>query len=211
MKQFQVKVCGITRPGDALLAAELGADLIGLIFYRKSPRWVSQRLAAELIRALPPTVSRVGLFVDESVDKMLRVASALRLDYVQLHGNEAVSDITKLQQAGFRVIKAFSISHRDDFVAVENSKADLRLVDHKTINLPGGTGVPFDWSLKPRRKIANLMLAGGISIDNLARGVELFSPMVVDVNSGVESKPGVKSKARLKAFFAECDRLRYGA
>jgi phosphoribosylanthranilate isomerase len=211
VKQFQVKVCGITRPGDALLAAELGADLIGLIFYRKSPRWVSQRLAAELIRALPPTVSRVGLFVDESVDKMLRVASALRLDYVQLHGNEAVSDITKLQQAGFRVIKAFSISHRDDFVAVENSKADLRLVDHKTINLPGGTGVPFDWSLKPRRKIANLMLAGGISIDNLARGVELFSPMVVDVNSGVESKPGVKSKARLKAFFAECDRLRYGA
>lgn len=211
MKQFRVKVCGITRPGDALLAAELGADLIGLIFYRKSPRYVSQRLAAELIRALPPTVSRVGLFVDEPIDKVLRVASALRFDYVQLHGHEPVSDITKLQRAGFRVIKAFSISQRNDFIAVENSKADLRLVDHRTINLPGGTGVPFDWSMKPRRKIANLMLAGGINVDNVARGVELFDPIVVDVNSGVESKPGVKSKARLKAFFAECDRLRYGA
>lgn len=211
MKRFRIKVCGVTRPGDAALAAELGVDLIGLIFYRKSPRWVNRRQASDIIAVLSPTVGRVGVFVNESCEKVLRVATTLRLDYVQLHGDEPVSYIVRVQKAGFRVIKAFSINHRGDFMAAEKSKADLRLIDHKTSDQPGGTGEKFNWTLRPRRKIANLILAGGINVDNVARGVELFDPIVIDVNSGVESKPGVKSKARLKAFFEECDRLRYGA
>lgn len=211
MKRFRVKVCGITRPKDARLAVELGADMIGMIFYRRSPRFINQKLAGQIVRAIPPVVSWVGVFVDEPIEKMLRLADRLCLDCVQLHGNESAECVSRLQQEGYRVIKAFRIRRQKDYQRVVQSRADLCLLDHATEHQKGGTGVAFDWRIRPKRKIGNLVLAGGISADNVARGVKLFDPVMVDVNSGVESKPGVKSTARLKAFFAECDRIRYGA
>ena len=210
MNRFRIKVCGITRTKDAALAASLGADLIGMIFYRKSQRSVTQKAAQEIISALPPTVSRVGVFVDEDISKIIRLADKLRLDYVQLHGREPASHIVKLQREGYRVIKAFAIKTREDYRAVIRSRADLCLLDHQTERLAGGTGETFDWSVRPRRKIGNLVLAGGITVNNVATGVKLFKPLVVDVNSGVETRPGIKSSRRLKAFMAECDRIRYG-
>jgi len=210
MSRFRVKVCGITRAKDAALAAKLGADLVGMIFYRKSERFVTQKAAREIIGALPPTVLRVGVFVDENLSKILSIADKLRLDYVQLHGREPASHIVKLQREGYRVIKAFAIKARNDYQAVIRSKADLLMLDHRTEQLVGGTGTTFDWKARPHRKIGNLVLAGGITVDNVATGVKLFKPLVVDVNSGVETRPGVKSSGRLKAFMAECDRIRYG-
>ncbi len=211
MNRFRVKVCGITRPQDAALAARWGADMIGMIFYRKSERFVTQKAARGIIGALPPTVSRVGVFVDEKISSVLRVADKLRLDYVQLHGREPATHVAELQREGFRVIKAFAIRTRDDYRAVATSRADLCLLDHRSGKLVGGTGVTFDWSIRPRRKIDNLVLAGGVSVDNVGRGAELFAPLVVDVNSGVETRPGIKSSKRLRGFMAECDRIRYGA
>ena len=211
MKRFRVKVCGLTRPQDAHLASELGVDMIGLIFYRRSPRFVTRRLAGGIVRTLPPTVARVGVFVDESLEKILLLADRLRLDYIQLHGDEPAGHITGLQKRGYRVIKAFAIQSRKDYQAVEQCRADLRLLDHRTRTMAGGTGQAFDWALRPRRKLKNLVLAGGINTDNVADGVRLFDPLVVDVSSGVESGPGIKSAAKLKAFLAECDRIRYGS
>ena len=210
MSRFRVKVCGVTRTKDATLIARLGADLIGMIFYRRSKRFVTQKAAREIIGVLPPTVSRVGVFVDESLSKILRIADKLRLDYIQLHGCEPASYVTKLQREGYRVIKAFAIKAQVDYLAVKRSCADLCLLDHQTEQLVGGTGKSFDWQVRPQRKINNLVLAGGITVDNVAKGVELFEPLMVDVNSGVETRPGVKSSTRLKAFMAECDRIRYG-
>lgn len=211
MNRFRVKVCGMTRPNDAALAARLGADLIGMIFYRKSQRFVSQKAARAIRSALPSVVARVGVFVDEEITSVLRVADKLKLDYVQLHGREPPAHVAKLQREGFRVIKAFAIRTRDDYRTVATSRADLCLLDHRTEKLVGGTGETFDWSIRSKRKIDNLVLAGGIGVDNVARGVELFAPLVVDVNSGVETRPGIKSSKRLRAFMAECDRIRYGA
>jgi phosphoribosylanthranilate isomerase len=201
MNRFRVKVCGVTRPRDALLAAELGADLIGLIFYSRSPRSVTVARATQIVRGLPPVVQRVGVFVDEPVEKMLKIGRRLRLDFIQLHGRESNKTVEHLQREGFGVIKAFSISSAKDYAQVVRSTADLCLLDHCTEYQPGGTG---------ERKFENLVLAGGIDVDNLAEGVRLFDPLVVDVNSGVESRPGIKSPSKLKAFIAECDRIRYG-
>ena len=210
MKHFSVKVCGMTQPKDAALAARLGADMIGMIFYRKSPRWVTQQQALKIISAVPPTVNRVGVFVDRDLEKVLKVARRLRLDYVQLHGGFTKRDVKSVQREGFKVIEAFHVSKRADYRAVLSSEADLILLDNKTGAIPGGTGKRFDWGIKLPRRIPNLVLAGGIDIYNVEQGISQFAPLVVDVNSGVESSPGIKSGSKLRRFFTLCNRLRYG-
>ena len=207
---FHIKICGLTRPSDARLAARLGADMIGMIFYSKSPRFVSQSIAREIIAGVPPTVARVGVFVNAEESDLLLIAEKLRLDFVQLHGDESSTYIRKIQKGGFRVIKAFNITRASDFEPIYNSPADLCLLDNRIGETRGGTGETFNWAAKPRRQIANLVLAGGVDADNLAKGVRLFRPLVVDVSSSLESRPGVKSLLRMKQFFAECDRIRYG-
>ena len=210
MMKFQIKVCGITRTADAELVAKLGGDMIGMIFYRRSPRFVTQRCAATICQMLPSTVDRVGLFVDEETGRIIRIADRLQLDYVQLHGGEPASAIKRLQRHGLKVIKAFAIKSKEDYRAVHKCTADLILLDNCSVGKKGGTGATFDWSVKPGRSIPNLVLAGGITADNVEDGVNRFSPLVVDVNSGVETSPGLKSKAALSKFFKQCDRLRYG-
>jgi phosphoribosylanthranilate isomerase len=210
VRQFQVKVCGITRAKDALVASELGADMIGMIFFRNSPRYITLKEAKLLVRHLPPTVDRVGVFVDENVEKVLRVARQLLLDYVQLHGHETAREVMLIKQSGYKVIKAFHLSSKADYGKLYSSKADLVLIDNATSELPGGTGERFDWGLVAPKKIGNLMLSGGIAIDNVEEGVKLFDPLVVDVNSGVETRPGIKSEAKLRRFFDKCNRMRYG-
>lgn len=210
MKRFRIKVCGITRPADADRVAELGGDMIGLIFHRPSPRFLTIAKAKEISRAVSPILDKVGVFVDENVETILRIAEKLRLSTVQLHGNEPAKDISRLKREGYRVIKVFGVKKRDDFLRLHHSRADLVLLDRISPDQRGGSGKRFDWSLLPKRRINNLMLAGGINSENVSEGVKLFDPLVVDVNSGVENRPGIKSSKKLKVFFAVCDRLRYG-
>ena len=211
MTTFRIKVCGITRVADALLAAELGADMIGMIFYRRSPRFLTMKKARAIVKSLPPTVRPVGVFVDESPDRMISLGTKLHLDFIQLHGNEPVGHVRALQKAGLGVIKAFHVRTQADYRRLYLSRADLVLLDNASSGLPGGTGRAFDWSLRPPRPISNLVLAGGLAVHNVAKGVKRFGPLVVDVNSGVEDSPGMKSHIKMREFFKMCNRLRYEA
>ncbi|MFH1687286.1 MAG: phosphoribosylanthranilate isomerase [bacterium] len=204
MKYFKVKVCGITRPQDGLLAAELGADMIGLIFARRSPRCVSLPQARKIVSQLPALTQRVGVFVNTPVETMVIRAKQLRLDWVQLHGEESGGVIRSCQKSGLKVIKAFSVGDGFRWPALQTCPAELVLVD----NAGGGSGRAFDWSKSPGRPAPNLVLAGGISADNLEEGIGRFEPTVVDVNTSVESKPGVKSPKKLRDFMKKCHQLR---
>ena len=210
MRHFKIKVCGLTRPRDAETAAGLGADLAGMIFYRRSPRFVSLIKAASIVKALPPTVHRVGVFVDDPVDRIVSVVTRLELDFVQLHRPCRSSDLKRIRGAGARIIRVAHIEKKRDYLKILRNKTDLVMLDNRSAERPGGTGVPFDWSLQPPRRIPNLVLAGGINRDNLSEGLRIFEPLVIDVNSGVESRPGIKSKTRLTDFFETANRLRYG-
>ncbi len=207
---FKIKVCGMTRERDALLAAKLGTDLIGMIFYSKSPRSITMKEARSITRALPATVQKVGVFVDEQVDRILEIGSRLLLDYIQLHGPYTSAQIRAIQKAGGRVINVYHVTSKKDYSRVLLDPADLVMLDNRSDDAVGGTGQTFDWGIRPPRNIPNLVLAGGISTDNLAEGIRRFTPLVVDVNSGVESRPGVKSPEKLKQFFAMCNSIRYG-
>lgn len=210
MKHFQIKVCGITRLGDALLAAELGADMFGFIFYKKSPRYISVAAAKRIIEKIPPTIDRIGVFADADLETLLKTAGRLKLDYVQLHGKTTIAMIKEIQKSGLRVISAFHISTRSDYKTATASSADIVQFDNSAIGKPGGTGKKFNWHIKPKPIITNLMLSGGISADNVLEGIRTFSPIIIDVNSGVEIAPGKKSKQKLKHFFKVCNKLRYG-
>lgn len=210
MTRFQIKICGITRPQDAALAARLGADMIGLVFYTKSSRYVKPAEAKTVCDALPPIVDRVGVFVNESIPRVLAVCERLHLAYAQLHGRETEKDIAVMQKHGFKVIKAFSVASMSDWDKLRRCTADLVMVDAGTAAQPGGTGKRCDWSLRPTKRIPNLVLAGGLSETNVREGVRLFKPLMIDVSSSLESKPGVKSAQKLKRFFAACDAVRYG-
>lgn len=205
MRQLQVKLCGLTRLQDARLAVKLGLDMLGFIFYRKSPRWLSQREARAIMSELPATIDRVGVFVNEDKNRVIDIGHNLRLDYVQLHGSEPAAYVAAVQRSGLKVIKAFSITERNDYDVVMRCKAELVLLDHGS----GGMGTRFDWGVRPPRRINNLVLAGGISADNVEEGVTRFRPLVVDVNSSVETSPGRKSAKKLKAFMALADNIRY--
>lgn len=210
MTSFRIKVCGITRPQDAQAASDLGADMIGMIFYEKSPRYLTERRAVAVAQALPRFVAKAGVFVDARPEHILGLCDLLDLEYVQLHGDESGADIRKLQRSGVKVIKAFSVHGHDDWQAIRSSPADLVLVDHATARQRGGTGRTFDWRFQPGHPISNLVLSGGISEQNVLRGIQVFRPWMVDVNSTLELRPGVKSIRKLRRFFAVCDSVRYG-
>ena len=167
MKYFNIKVCGLTRPSDAKLAVDLGTNMLGMIFYKRSPRYVTIKNALEIVKVIPPTVSRVGVFVDTPIDQIFKIANKLSLDFIQFQGDYKNKDIIKARKAGFKTIQVYHILNKKDYDNIYKSKADLVLLDNKTANLPGGTGERFDWGIKPPRKIKNLMLAGGVNSKNI--------------------------------------------
>jgi phosphoribosylanthranilate isomerase len=181
-----------------------------MIFYDQSPRFLTLDAAKAISRVVPSDCLKVGVFVNEERDRILELVRSVPLDLVQLHGEESEGDISTLRHAGVKVIKGFSISAAADFVAVAASSADYVLIDNQAGDDRGGTGTTFDWTLAQFQPIANLVLAGGINHENVAAGVARFQPAIVDVNSGLESKPGIKSVEKMKQFFEECDRIRHG-
>lgn len=209
MKRLQVKVCGITRIRDARLAITHGADMLGFIFYKKSPRFVSQKNVKAILENIDPTVGRVGVFVNEDVNRVLRISNKLQLDFVQLSGNEKQADINKVRKAGFKVIKTVHLGTDNRKYRAKLPRVDIVQFDTADREKYGGTGKQFDWNIK-LPKVRNLMLSGGIDSENVLSGIKKFNPVIVDVNSGVESKPGIKSSQKLTAFMRICNNYRYG-
>ena len=200
---IKVKVCGLTRLEDALLAASLGAHALGFIFYPQSPRFVAPEKAAEISRRLPPFVLRVGVFVNEEPWKIREIQKKVGLDLVQLHGDESPEFCTQFFP---RVIKAFRVKEERDLERIHpyRGKVSAILLDTYVKGLAGGTGKTFDWAIARRAKSFGLpiILAGGIGPENAARAVEEVSPYGLDVNSGVECAPGRKHPALLRLLFA---------
>lgn len=210
MYNLKIKVCGINREKDAQSAIKYGADMLGFIFYRKSPRYLSVSQAKKIINLIPPTVFKVGVFVNEDIKKILNIANKLSLDFIQLSGDETQKDITTLQKNGFKVIKTNSVATQNDILKASKLKTDIVHFDTADTKLYGGSGRQFNWNLKLPKNIKNIMLAGGINAGNVLDGIKKFKPLIIDVNSGVEYKPGFKSDKLLKEFFQKVNKFRYG-
>lgn len=201
MSVVRSKICGITRVEDALLAAEAGADAIGLVFYAKSPRAVDVRRAREIVAALPPFVTTVGLFVDMPRGELSGILDAVPLDLLQFHGDETPADC-----AGYHrpYIKALRVRPGEDIAArcAGYPQAAGILLDTFVPGVPGGTGEAFDWSLVPESPGCPIVLAGGLTPDNVAAAIRQVRPWAVDVSGGVEAGKGIKDAARVRAFLA---------
>lgn len=199
MSAVRSKICGITRIEDALAAAEAGADAIGLVFYARSPRAVNVQQARAIIAALPPFVTTVGLFVNASRCELNEILDAVPLDLLQFHGDETPADCDGYHRPW---IKALRVRPGDDLEACcqQYAKASGILLDTFVAGVPGGTGEAFDWSLIPEHLSKPIILAGGLSADNVGAAIAQVRPYAVDVSGGVEQAKGIKEPARIEAF-----------
>ena len=196
----RVKVCGITTPDDARTAAGSGADAIGLVF-AESPRKLSAEEVREIASALPGGVLKVGVFVNEEPEEILRIAREVGLDYAQLHGDEGPETVTVLRQDGVKVIKALRVRGEDSLAEMDDYDADLFLLDAWSEKARGGTGERFDWGLaKSLYGRGNIVVSGGLGPENVREAVRLFEPYGVDASSSLEDAPGKKNKERVRRF-----------
>lgn len=194
----RVKICGITRIEDGLVASEAGADAIGLIF-AESPRRVTAEQARAIVAALPPFIKVVGLFVDAPVESVRAVLGAVPLDLIQFHGREQPEEC---RQYGRPYIKAIHIKEGEEADTVARRYPDAAgiLLDAYHPQMAGGSGSTFDWSRVPRGLDRPVILAGGLTPDNVADAITVVHPYAVDVSSGVESRKGIKDAAKIAAF-----------
>ena len=199
MSVVRSKICGITRIEDALAAVAAGADAIGFVFYAKSPRAVTAVQARAIIAALPPFVTTVGLFVNASACELNETLDAVPLDLLQFHGDE-----TPEQCEGYHrpYIKALRVKAGDDIAGACNAYASASgiLLDAYVEGVPGGTGRAFDWSLIPQGLSRPIILAGGLTVDNVVQAIDQVRPYAVDVSGGVEKSKGIKDHDKIRAF-----------
>jgi phosphoribosylanthranilate isomerase len=194
------KVCGITNPGDARVAADAGADAIGLIF-AESPRRVDIEEARKISIALPDGVLKVGVFVDVDPEEVLRIAREVGLDLAQLHGDEAPETVAAIRGAGLPVMKALRVRNAEALADIQSYEADLFMLDAWSARVRGGTGETFDWGLaKSVKGRGNIVVSGGLTPENVREAIEFFEPYGVDASSSLEEKPGKKSGERLRRF-----------
>lgn len=196
----RVKVCGVTRAEDALLAADLGASAIGFVFWPMSPRCVDPDQARAIATALPPTVVCVGVFVDQRVEDMQRISAHVPLGAVQLHGAEPPQVAAALLQP---VIKAVPVINgfAPESLDVWPPEVTVLLDAHDPVKR-GGTGRTIDWSAAARAaRRRRIMLSGGLTPGNVREAIETVRPYAIDVSSGVEVSPGIKDPAKLRALF----------
>ncbi len=205
----RVKICGITRHEDALDAARLGADAIGLVFYAPSPRAVGIAQAQDIVRGLPAFVTVVGLFVNATADEIRAVLTQVRLDTLQFHGDETPEQCRAYARP---YIKAVSMRVGVDLRACARDYADSAalLLDTHDERTPGGTGQTFDWSRIPGDLDKALILAGGLTPDNVAQAVRQVRPYAVDVSGGVETAKGIKSHQQMARFINEVNHVSLG-
>jgi phosphoribosylanthranilate isomerase len=194
------KVCGITNPGDARVAADAGADAIGLIF-ADSPRRVDIEDARKVGVALPEDVLKVGVFVDAEVEEVLRVAREVGLDLAQLHGDETPETVAAIRGAGLTVIKAFRVRNDAVLSEFQSYEADLFMLDAWSARVRGGTGETFEWELaKSLKGRDNILVSGGLTPENVREAIEFFEPYGVDASSSLEERPGKKDGERVWRF-----------
>jgi phosphoribosylanthranilate isomerase len=199
----KVKICGVTRLGDAELAVELGAWAIGLNHWERSPRRVDPGRAAEIGQAMKRRCEVAGVFVNPTLDEVAEAVENEDLTMVQLHGEEGPSFCDEVaRRTGAKVIKALRVRSAADVKAAESFRTDFHMFDAHQAGTPGGTGESFDWELAAsRRSKVPLILAGGLRPENVAEAISVVRPFAVDVASGVESEPGIKDPALLEALF----------
>jgi phosphoribosylanthranilate isomerase len=198
----KVKICGITNEQDARVAVEAGADALGFIMYRKSPRFVEAAVAKRIIDGLPPFVAAVGVFVNEEAAAVRRLMDECGLTMAQLHGDESAAYCEGL---GRPSMKALRLKDRGTFLALAEfqGRANVRafVVDAFSDQAYGGTGQTVDWTLAAEAaRASRILLAGGLTPDNVAEAIRQVRPYGVDVSSGVEVRPGQKDHAKVQAF-----------
>jgi phosphoribosylanthranilate isomerase len=198
----KVKICGITNAEDAAIAVEAGADALGFVFYRESPRYINPTLARQIIMNLPPLVIPVGVFVDEDQQVVRSLMDDCGLEIAQLHGNESAIYCKEL---GRTILKALRVKDRSTFLAMAEyrGRAGVRgfVLDAFSEQAYGGTGQMIDWQLAAEAaKAANFLLAGGLTPDNVKKAIQAVQPYGVDVSSGVERAPGKKDHEKVRAF-----------
>lgn len=200
----RIKICGISQPQDAVFAAELGVDAIGLVFYPPSPRHLEISRASKIVAALPPFVSVVGLFVDPTADQVKTVLDSVSIDVVQFHGEETPEECLAIAGENRSFIKAVRMRDGVDLKdkARRYARASALLLDAYFPGVPGGTGESFEWSRIPADIDKPIVLAGGLDPDNVAEAIAEVRPYAVDVSGGVESGKGRKDQGKMRSFVA---------
>jgi len=203
----QVKICGITRVEDAVVAVEGGADAIGLNFYPGSKRFVAPKVAASIISNVSPYTSVVGLFVNADAQQVEEVLSCCPLSQLQFHGDESADFCSSF---GRPYVKSVPVSSEAVMSAIVDAHINARayLFDTQVLGEHGGTGKTFDWRLMPQKNIGHRVLAGGLDAENVAEAIRIAAPDAVDVSSGVESRPGVKDPDKIHRFVSAAKRAR---
>lgn len=198
------KICGFTRPQDALAAAQLGVDAVGLVFYPPSKRFVSIEQAQAIVRVLPPFVSVVALFVNENTERIRQVLAQVPVDILQFHGDETPEFCRQFDRP---YIKAVRVQNTDDIIAAQQQYPDARAVlfDAHIEGEYGGTGHRFDWAMLPDQLSGHWILSGGLTPENIGEAVKITGAKIIDVSSGVESAPGIKSAEKIAALLAAMD------
>lgn len=202
MFRTRVKICGITRPEDALVAVDLGVDALGLVFYAPSPRNVTIATAADVARQIPAFVSVVGLFVNAEPSFVEEVIANVGLSLLQFHGDETPEDCERF---GLPYIKAIRVKADTNLVqyARDFTSAKALLLDTYTEGVAGGTGQLFDWNLIPSALPKPVILAGGLLANNVAQAIRQVKPYAVDVSGGVEATKGIKDAQKIAAFMQQ--------
>jgi len=196
-RQVKVKICGITRLEDAIKAVECGADAIGFVFYEPSPRYISPEIAKEIIYAIPPFIVTVGVFVNEDPSKIKEILAITGINVVQLHGDESPRQCFYWH----KVIKAFKIKDKLDIEYIKQYKVSAYLLDTYDPKAVGGTGKIFNWEVvKNIKDFGPIILAGGLTPENIIDAINIVKPYAVDVSSGVEKSKGIKDHKKLELF-----------
>ena len=198
-ERTRVKICGLRDPAHARMAAQAGADAIGLVFWERSPRYVTAQAAATVAAALPPFVASVGLFVDAREEEIRRVLAQVPLDLLQFHGDELPDFCEKFGRPYLRAVRMEPGTDLLEY-ARRFSSAKALLLDAHSPGTPGGTGLTFDWKAIPADFPMPVILSGGLDAANVGRAVREVRPWAVDVSSGVESGRGLKDPAKIVEF-----------
>lgn len=209
MKRTRIKICGLSTAEHIAAAVDAGADAIGLVFYPKSPRYVTPGQASEIIAGIPPYISIVGLFVNASVDEVIKSLEAVPISLLQFHGDESVEQCVRIAEAvnrpfvravrvGADTTGADLLKCEQDYRAASTLFNGLLLDAH--VDGYGGGGKVFDWSLIPKELAPRVVLSGGLSVQNAIEAIDRVRPYAVDVSSGVELAKGIKDIAKIRAF-----------
>jgi len=207
----KVKICGITNLDDAMAAADFGADALGFVFFKKSPRYISPANAKKIIKKLPPFISTAGVFVNEDKNTIRKTVSLAGINIIQLHGEEPPAACRFPEHLVIKAIRVKSINNLE-IISKYRDKVSAFLLDTYTPEGFGGTGQIFNWDIAVEaKKLGRVILAGGLSPENIEKAVRLAHPYAVDVSSGVEAEKGRKDHLKMKLFIERAKSVSFSA